>query len=164
MSENGKIGTASARKHLLAARSGAHAFIALTLLVYAAVFPLHRVDAGEEEAVVTLGGRQWATQTNGPYIRWPDAVAYCDDLRLGNHEDWRLPTLMELEALYDPGAEKGISRPISIEGCCLWSNTSLEELPAEDGDEIAGRLHRYRWGSCLMAVVLIMPVPKYGPG
>ncbi|MFK7829381.1 MAG: DUF1566 domain-containing protein [Congregibacter sp.] len=93
-----------------------------------------------------LEARQWSTRTNGPYVRWPDAVAYCADLTLGSHEDWRLPTLTELEALYDPGAEKGIRSPISIKGCCLWSNTTLEQRAAEDGDEVAGRTHRYRWG------------------
>lgn len=96
--------------------------------------------------IVTLDNRQWATVTNGTDIKWPDAETYCADLSLGGHDDWRLPTLVELEALYDPESSSGIREPISLGGCCLWSSTSLEDRAAEDGDEIAGEPAMYRWG------------------
>ncbi|MEQ8514795.1 MAG: DUF1566 domain-containing protein [Chromatocurvus sp.] len=96
--------------------------------------------------VVTLEKRQWATATNGPDLTWPEADTYCADLTLGGHDDWRLPTLMELETLHDPAADSGIREPISLDGCCLWSSTSLEDRAAEDGDEIAGEPGMYRWG------------------
>ena len=96
--------------------------------------------------IVTLDDRQWATSTNGPDIKWPDADTYCADLSLDGKDDWRLPTLAELETLHDPGRESGIREPISLEGCCLWSSTSLEDRAAEDGDEIGGEPHMYRWG------------------
>lgn len=95
---------------------------------------------------VTLDNRQWATATNGADIKWPDADTYCADLSLGGQNDWRLPTLVELEALYDAESTTGISEPISLDGCCLWSSTSLEDREAEDGDEIAGEPAMYRWG------------------
>lgn len=95
---------------------------------------------------VTLDDRQWATATNGPDIRCPDAETFCADLSLGGHDDWRLPTLVELETLRDPGSASGIREPISLDGCCLWSSTSLEERAAEDGDDIAGEPAMYRWG------------------
>ncbi len=104
------------------------------------------VHAAEGTSIVTFEQRQWTTQTNGSYLRWPDAVAFCDDLRLGGYEDWRLPTLSELESLHSPDTATGIRSPINIGGCCLWSDTTLEERPAEDDDEIAGWARRYRWG------------------
>lgn len=105
-----------------------------------------RVMAREATSVVILEQRQWTRQTNGSYLRWTDAAAYCANLRLGGHADWRLPTLAELESLYSPDTDTGMPGAIEIGGCCLWSNTSLEERPAEDDDEIAGRARFYRWG------------------
>jgi len=43
--------------------------------------------------------------------KWSDAVAYCEDLRLGGYDDWRLPTYDELLGIidykrYGPAIEK----------------------------------------------------------
>lgn len=103
------------------------------------------VDA---QRTIALGELEWALDANGENIKWPEAVAYCADLELGGHSDWRLPTLEELENLHDPDAESGesIRGPFSIGDCCLWSGESLVDRPAEDGDEIAGEPGMYHWG------------------
>lgn len=49
-----------------------------------------RVTGLTWERSVDLGGRLWA-----------DAGAYCDGLSLDGHDDWRLPTLIELVSLVD---------------------------------------------------------------
>jgi len=97
---------------------------------------------------VVIDGLEWARETNGKDIRWPEAVDYCSDLELAGHSDWRLPSLDELESLHDPEAAEGygIRSPISIETCCLWSGESLVDRPAEDGDEIGGEPDMYHWG------------------
>jgi hypothetical protein len=46
-------------------------------------------------------GLMWAGKDNGNDVNWHDAVKYCRDLRLGGYSDWRLPTLVELEGIYD---------------------------------------------------------------
>ncbi|MEO1079187.1 MAG: DUF1566 domain-containing protein [Pseudomonadota bacterium] len=122
-------------------------FIPIALISFAlsALISSDRTCASEEQSVVVIGKRSWTTQTNGAYLRWRDAVDFCATLRLGGYEDWRLPTLAELESLYSPDTQTGIRSPIRLGGCCLWSDTSLEERPAAD-DEIAGRARFYRWG------------------
>lgn len=35
-------------------------------------------------------------------LNWDEAVDYCRRLQLGDHKDWRLPTIEELEGIYDP--------------------------------------------------------------
>jgi hypothetical protein len=47
-------------------------------------------------------GLMWARQDNGSDVDWPEADAYCSKLKLANHSDWRLPTLEELQQIYDP--------------------------------------------------------------
>ena len=100
----------------------------------------------EESGIISADGLQWTAETSGEDLRWPAAVEYCDNLELGGHSDWRLPTMDELEALHDPDAEQGIRSPFSIETCCLWSGESLAGREADDGDTIAGQPQMYHWG------------------
>jgi hypothetical protein len=43
----------------------------------------------------------WATKDNGSDIRWQDAKSHCENYRGGGYTNWRMPTLDELEGLYD---------------------------------------------------------------
>jgi hypothetical protein len=43
----------------------------------------------------------WAATDNGSDISWAAAKFYCESYRAGHYDDWRLPTLEELEELYD---------------------------------------------------------------
>lgn len=95
---------------------------------------------------VTVDGLQWMAASSGENLKWPDAVAYCEELELVGQDDWRLPMLEELEALHDPEADEGIRDPFVIGDCCLWSGESLVDRPAEDGDEIGGAPDMYHWG------------------
>lgn len=50
-------------------------------------------------------GLTWTKADNGSDINWNDAKAYCSNLRLGGYTDWRLPTIDELQSIYDPGID-----------------------------------------------------------
>jgi hypothetical protein len=100
---------------------------------------------GDPDSVV-LDGLEWALETNGAYVPWPDAVDYCEALELEGHDDWRLPSLPELERLYDADAPASIRAPFRTDACCLWSGESLVDRPADDMDEIAGEPRMYHWG------------------
>jgi hypothetical protein len=124
--------------------------VSVAVLIGASIaVPIH-AETDPEAAARTIAsdGLEWAPATNGEDITWPEAVEYCAALSLAGHDDWRLPTLAELEALYDPESEggEGIRSPFAIGGCCLWSSVSLVDRPAEDGNEIAGRPEMYHWG------------------
>ncbi len=58
-------------------------------------------------------------------IDWPSAEAYCENLTLEGHSDWRSPTIDELEALYDPvsSEERKIRKPFRLTGPWVWSAT-----------------------------------------
>lgn len=105
-------------------------------------------NPGQSSSTIVIDDLEWALTTNGENLKWPEAVEYCENLELAGHDDWRLPTLAELEGLYDPDAASGqsIRSPFSIADCCLWSGESLLDRPAEDGDEIAGEPGMYQWG------------------
>jgi hypothetical protein len=119
----------------------------LVLLLTWLPAPAQSTENGHgQDATVTMDNLEWARTTNGQDIPWPDAVEYCTALELAGHDDWRLPTMAELESLHDPDTDDGIRTPFSIDTCCLWSGQSLVDRPAEDGDEIGGAPHMYHWG------------------
>ena len=67
----------------------------------------------------------WTRKDNGEDVDRHEADKYCKDLSLEGYTDWRLPTLDELERLYDPnvsGTDK-ISKPFELTACCPWSST-----------------------------------------
>ena len=47
-------------------------------------------------------GLMWTRKDNGSDINWNQAGAYCSKLALAGYGDWRLPSLEELQGIYDP--------------------------------------------------------------
>ena len=47
-------------------------------------------------------GLIWQKKDNGFDVNWDFAKETCADLDLGGHTDWRLPSIDELESIYDP--------------------------------------------------------------
>ncbi len=69
----------------------------------------------------------WATQDNGSDVDWNQAANYCATLRLGGAQ-WRLPTIDELQSLYDPTQDFNgyyIKGGIRVSGV-VWSSSDRE--------------------------------------
>ena len=78
----------------------------------------------DPESIVTdpETGLMWTRDDNGKDIDWDGANEYAKNLRLGGYTDWRLPTIDELEKLYD--REKGSIRdPFVLTRDWCWSST-----------------------------------------
>jgi hypothetical protein len=97
------------------------------------------------DSTVVFDRLMWATETNGANVNWNTATEHCRNSRLGGHADWRLPTIDELQSVYDRSVTSGyqIKNPIRLRTCCLWSSTILQE----DGDTRRRfEPSRYAWG------------------
>jgi hypothetical protein len=46
-------------------------------------------------------GLAWTKKDNGTGVTWQAAMAYCQSLQLDGQSDWRLPTIEELQGIYD---------------------------------------------------------------
>ncbi len=57
------------------------------------------VVVGEGEWLDEATGLIWQQDPVNEWILWDEAQHYCDNLILGDHDNWRLPTISELRSL-----------------------------------------------------------------
>ncbi len=101
----------------------------------------------------------YAYVETGNYINWYDANSYVRKLnerKLGGHDDWRLPSRLEIQSLYEigkPFQSRGKTFILHIDpvfefsyGSCFW--TCETRLSAALGFEFdTGDMHWYPQGS-----------------
>jgi hypothetical protein len=73
----------------------------LSLVLVALAAASGRFEAADGAVRDTKTSLEWSQKDNGADIDFKGAKAFCDDLDLAGHDDWRLPTLEELKGLYD---------------------------------------------------------------
>jgi len=62
------------------------------------------VNNGNGTVTDTQTGLMWADKDNGREINWYNAKSYCDEYSGGGKSGWRMPTIDELQQLYNSGA------------------------------------------------------------
>jgi len=77
-------------------------FVFLGLFVIPVLASDRFVNNGDGTVTDTKTGLMWPAEDNGTHISWTNARSYCQSYSGGNHTDWRMPTLAELQTLYDP--------------------------------------------------------------
>ena len=64
----------------------------------------------------------WTSKDNGSDVDWNQATAYCLSLHLEGSSDWHLPTLVELQSIYDSSIssqmkfDNGVTYSIHVKG------------------------------------------------
>jgi len=71
-------------------------------------------------------GLAWSHKDDGSSVTPNQASGYCSSLRSGGYSDWRLPTIEELEAIFDSKLSKQykIKGPIELSDPCMLSATT----------------------------------------
>ena len=92
----------------------------------------------------------WAARDNGSNIKWEDAKFYCENYRGGSYKDWRMPTLNELEGLYDESK----SRPAT---CYSGNNIHV-------ATELIDITCFYSWASETSTTTAEAAIFDFGPG
>jgi hypothetical protein len=98
-------------------------------------------------------GLTWAGKDNfGRDLNWRQASKYCADLRLAGYTNWRLPTIVELEGIFDAGASAiGLSgkrndrpQPYHVKGDLLLTGLEWSASNALDREgRFTGRAYRF---------------------
>src|SRR4030095_9358518 len=96
-------------------------------------------DNGDETVTDNCTGLMWQKDTadtspdDGGAVRWCDALAYCENLSFGGHDDWRLPNIRELQSLVDYGRFNPAIDPVFgtlSPRDVYWSSTSIAVNPS----------------------------------
>jgi hypothetical protein len=74
-------------------------------------------------------GLIWSVKDNGSDMNWSQANNYCRNLALEGNRDWRLPTMKELETIYDKNSSKEFKakNPIELTSENMWGESSGSE-------------------------------------
>jgi hypothetical protein len=101
-------------------------FILIGFTVIPAMASSRFVDNGDGTVTDTKTRLMWAAKDNGSPIHWEDAFSYCQNYGGGGHTDWRMPTLAELESLYnfEEKNKRGyhITQLIETSAASLWAS------------------------------------------
>ncbi len=93
--------------------------------------PSFRVN-GDGTVTDLSTGLMWQQSETRP-MTWQQALAFCEELELAGHGDWRLPSIRELQTLVEAGpGEPAVDEKI-FPGCRpepYWSSTTRSERPA----------------------------------
>lgn len=82
------------------------------------------LDNGDGTVTDTQTGLMWE-QGEGPVFPWQPAIDRCRDLRLGEYDDWRLPTVQELVGIVNYGRIDPACAPSFLAASDLyWSSTT----------------------------------------
>jgi hypothetical protein len=64
-------------------------------------------DNGDSTVTDNITGLMWQQALSTTTYTWAQAVAYCPTLSLASHNDWRLPSRIELVSIVDFGVTSG---------------------------------------------------------
>ena len=74
-------------------------------------------DNGDGTVTDNVTGLVWQQTPDSQKYSWDDAQTYCDNLVLGDRDDWRMPTISEVRTIINgcPATELGGSCGVTIE-------------------------------------------------
>lgn len=110
---------------------------------YGTTFPCPegKVPAGKEAIFMDNGNGTvtdlrnnmiWEKGANQANYTWKDGVAYCEGLELAGENNWRLPSLEELEKITEFGRSQNVINPIfSCHEGNYWTATPHAASPGE---------------------------------
>lgn len=111
------------------------------------------VDNKDQTISDLATGLMWARADGGKAMNWPEALAYCEGLRLSGCDDWRLPNAKELHTIVDytraPDARSAAARGAAIDPIFklteveswFWSSTTHL-----DGRQLGSRAVYFAFG------------------
>jgi len=86
------------------------------------------IDNGDGTILDTVTGLIWQQEDDNTTKTFDDATTYCNDLELGDANDWRLPTRDELVTLIDFNQTAPAINPLFVDtnASLYWSGDSFE--------------------------------------
>lgn len=153
------------------------AFFFALLLGISGIASAAYVDNGDGTITDTTTGLMWQKQDDGTTRSWRFAISYCEGLPLAGYEDWRLPTIKELDSIVDLSRYNPTIDPIfsGTKGAYYWSSTTHAFLTdyawgmsfrngygSDTHKSISGYARAVRAGQTRLLGHLVISAPKHG--
>ena len=104
------------------------------------------VDNADGTVTDTATGRMWQRADDGKRREWAEALAYCEALDLGGHQDWYLPSSKELQSIVDyaktdfPAIETGVfGITQDSETLDYWTSTTFGDIKSHANVIVFGK-------------------------
>lgn len=121
-----------------------------------------RTDLASDPNVYVDSDRRlmWTRKDNGNVVTWIRAREYAEELRLSGYRDWRLPTMDELESLYQPASPHPIKirPPVVLGHRFAWSAEKDDAGVAEGYDFCYGSRKRYYVDDCFLRALCVRDI------
>jgi Protein of unknown function (DUF1566)/Thrombospondin type 3 repeat len=104
------------------------------------------IDNGDGTTSDTTTGLMWQQATAPDTYTWKQALAYCENIVLGNYNDWRLPNINELQSILDYNRSTPSIDSIAFPGTVTsryWSSTTYVSQPYRAWRVNFGYGHKY---------------------
>lgn len=88
------------------------------------------VDNGDGTVTDRATGLTWMQADSGEGMDWESALSYANELKLGGHDDWRLPNAKELQSIVDYSRSPDTTGSAAIDP--IFQTTSIRN---EDGEK-----------------------------
>jgi hypothetical protein len=87
------------------------------------------VDSGESIVTQNNTSLMWQKEDDNIPKTWDEALNYCENLSLGNYEDWRLPNIIELQSITQYESQPYIDQSFfpGSQDESFWSSTIRDE-------------------------------------
>jgi Protein of unknown function (DUF1566) len=82
-------------------------------------------DNGDGTVTDNVTGLMWQQSVESVTYTQPDALAYCAGLSLAGYTDWRLPTVIEVISIVDPGASSPALNTKYFPAVAFWENAGF---------------------------------------
>lgn len=103
-----------------------------SLFIFCSIGNAELIDNGDGTVTDTKTGLIWQQAESGT-MPWKEALTYCETLGLAGHSDWRMPTIVELQSLFDSIFENSSANKKKFPGIsyAYWSSNPN---PDKSGD------------------------------
>jgi len=102
-----------------------------------------------ENGTVTdnMTGLMWQQEVNGTTYTWVGSGTYCENLSLGGHTDWYLPSRRELISIVDYGTHNPSIDTISFPNTYIYPSPSYWSSTTQASDTSRAWVVRFSWGN-----------------
>ena len=103
--------------------------LGISVLIASMAGAVSFTNNGNGTVTDTKTGLMWQ-QGESSAMTWEAALSYCEGLTLGNHSDWRLPNIKELESLTDdtrPSPAIDTTFFPNAKSSAYWSSTTVAD-------------------------------------